>query len=411
MMAPTGHAAAASRSKQDDDDAGIDDLLRLIPSSSVEHLQNDHLFSAHDDESSLCGGTGKSSDLQLYSNDECPAKQKQYLQMQIMISRAFSASMPTDVEKTPTSVQDLVDFGLTLTSSSSSSGASNLEPLQKWSNVNGVGTLGRSSTSSSASSSSSSSPASSSPEAPPLIQLPKVGNTSISPFGGGLFDLGMASASFTFSTSAFGNAIPSTNASSTITSANKGITADECYAQILNSMLDQAKSVEEAYKRNEAYERGISWRELLNTTMDLHPLATTTTAFARDAGKIITAIVPRRHYLPILLEAARVWRRAVEETIDRRLDRDEDDRMYSDWEDRSDYDGNDGGKYKLAQHIIPPVDRRLLARQAGWIVQRYLTLHGVFPSPSSNDANSDKVSDDTTAFVICMAYNKSSLIL
>ena len=400
-MAPTGHAAAASRSKEEDDDAGIDDLLRLIPSSSVEHIQHDlHLAS---------GGTARSANLQL-----CPAEQQQqYLQMQTMISWAFSASMPTNVEKTPTSVQDLVDLGLTLTSSSSS-GASNLEPFQKSSYDNGVGALGRLSTSSSASSSSSSSPASSSPEAPPLIQLPHVhvGNTSISPFGGGLLDLGMTSASFTkFSISTSGNAIASANASTTVTSANKGITANELYAQILDSMLDQAKSVEEAYKRNETYERGISWRELLNTTMDLHPLATTTTAFARDAGKVITAIVPRRHYLPILLEAARVWRRAVEETIDRRLDRDEDDRMYSDWEDRSDYDGNDGGKYKLAQHIIPPVDRRLLARQAGWIVQRYLTLHGVFTSPSGNGANNDKVREGTTTFVPCMAYSKSRLIL
>ena len=85
--------------------------------------------------------------------------------------------------------------------------------------------------------------------------------------------------------------------------------------------------------------------------------------------------------------------------------------MYSDWEDRSDYDGNDGGKYKLAQHIIPPVDRRLLARQAGWIVQRYLTLHGVFTSPSGNGANNDKVREGTTTFVPCMAYSKSRLIL
>ena len=194
MMAPTDHAAASSSSKQDDDAAGIDDLLRLIPSTSVEHMQHD-LHSA-------CGGTAKSANLQLL----CPAQQRQQqVQMHTILSRAFSTPMSTQ-DETPKSVQDLVDLGLTLTSSSSS-GASNLEPFQKSSYDNGVGALGRLSTSSSASSSSSSSPASSSPEAPPLIQLPQVhvGNTSISPFGGGLFDLGMTSASFTFSTSALAN--------------------------------------------------------------------------------------------------------------------------------------------------------------------------------------------------------------
>lgn len=193
----------------------------------------------------------------------------------------------------------------------------------------------------------------------------------------------MTSAAFsTFNTSS--NVLASTTTGGKINIVSKGITADKFYAEILVSMLDQSKSVEEAYKRNEAYERGVSWRELLNNTVDLHPLAAVTTDFVRDSGKVITAIVPRRHYLPILLEAARVWRLALEETIDRRLERDEDDRAYSDWEDRTECE-NDGGKYKLAQHIIPPVDRRLLARQAGWIVQRYLALHGVFSSSSNND--------------------------
>ena len=404
MMAPTGHAAVTSR--QDDDD----DLLRLIP-SSVEHMQHGHLFSDHDDESTLCGGTAKSSNLQLYSNDERPAaKHEQILQMQTMISRAFSTSMPKKVEETPKSFQELAELGLALTSSSLDG---NLE-LKKSPFATGGGTFGLPvmPTSSSASSSLSSSPAPSSPAVPSLIQLPKVGSTSISPFGGGLLDFGMAGATFSTSStvpSASSNAIASTNTSCAITNTSKGITADRFYADILDSMLDQSKSVEEAYQRNEAYERGVSWRELLNKNMDLHPLAATTTAFARDAGKVVTTIVPRRHNLPILLEAARVWRRAVEETIDCRLDREGDDRLYSDWEDRSEYD-NDGGKYKLAQHIIPPVDRRLLARQGGRIVQRYLALHDVFSSSSGNNDEDDiKVSEEgTTTFDIYVASTSTA---
>ena len=392
-----------------DDDAGIDDLLRLIPSSSVEHMPDINVSLAY-----VHGGTGRSAgNLQLRPPTQ---QQHQNAQMHAMLSLAFSTSTPRQAE-TPKSVQELVLPSPAL----GGGGASNLDLLPKSPFENGVGTSGTlgllstsTSAASSASSSSSSTPEPSFPEeAPPLIELPKGGNTSCtptSPFGGGLLDFGMTSAAFsTFNSTSDKGLFSSTTittgggACKIPNAASKGITADEFYAKILEDMLYQAKSVEEAYERDEAYERGISWRELLNNNMDLHPLAATTpTASAKDSDKvIITTIFPRRHYLPILLEAARVWRRAVDETIDRRLDRDIADRYYSDWEDRSEYDDDDdnnGGKYKykLAQHIIPPVDRRLLAKQAGWIVQRYLALHGVF---SSSSGDNDEVSEGTTKYI------------
>jgi len=153
-------------------------------------------------------------------------------------------------------------------------------------------------------------------------------------------------------------------------------------------MLDQSRSVEMAYGWGEAEERGISWRELLHTNlMYVQPLSDQppeekvdgTASMSVDSSAF--PVDPREHYLPILLEGARVWRRAVMETIDRRLDRDIKDKNYSAWEERSEHDD----RYRTAQHLIPPVDRRLLARQARRIVRRYLVLHNVFPTSETED--------------------------
>ena len=376
MASPSGHAAPTATGRQADDDAGIDDLLRLISTSSVEHMMQQHdLGLAY-----AGGGTAKSSSNLQYQNDEeVPAQQ---VQMRAAISHAFSRTSPGNLDlllkrvpKKPASPFDGFSSKLTL----------HVGPFPACPE--------------STSSSLSSSPTST-PPASLLIQLPKVvDNATSTPFSGGLLDLGMSSATFTTFTGS--------TCSTSTTSAGSGITADEFYARILDSMLDQSKFIEEAYKRNEAiekayeqideeaytkkayeqneaYERGISWRELLKANVELHPLVTST-AFARNAGRITTTIVPRKHYLPILLECARVWRHAVEETIDHRIKRKEKDKEYSNWEDRSDYsNANDEGssKHKWAQHIIPPADRRLLAQLAGRIVHRYLALHDVFPSTS-----------------------------
>ena len=374
---PSGHAAPTATS----DDAGIDDLLRLISSSSVEHMQHDL---------GLAGGTAKSSgNLQCQNgHGKIPAQQ---MLMPAAISHAFSGTLTKSVDSSLLTPSSPGNLDLLLKEPAS--------PFDGFSSKMALHGGLFPACPESTSSSLSVSPASTSP-APPLIQLPKVvANATSAPFSGGLLDLGTSSATVT-------GGICSTST----TSSGSGITADEFYAQILDSMLDQSKFIETAYKRNEAmekayeqndekayaeneyeqneaYEQGISWRELLKTNMELHPLVTITD-FARNAGRITTAIVPRKHYLPILLECARVWRHAVGETIDRRLKRDGKDIEYSDWEDRSDYsNANDGGrsKYKWAQHIIPPADRRLLAQLAGRIVQRYLALHDVFSSTSDGD--------------------------
>ena len=320
-------SSASQASDEDANAAGIDDLLRLISFTSVE--------------STCMAGDGDGAGTQraglTFGTPPVPE-----------LARAF------DLHVAPTTPK--VDF-----SRSSPNYSSN-------------------------SSSISSSPVPAAPQAcPPLVQLPP----DVATPGGGLWTTWTTSACTSMPTSTSHGA-PSTASTPPRTTPTRLTRwdADRHYGQILSSMLDQSRSVEMAYGWGEAEERGISWRELLHTNLmyvqllsDQPPEEKVDGTASMSVDSSAFPVDPREHYLPILLEGARVWRRAVMETIDRRLDRDIKDKNYSAWEERSEHDD----RYRTAQHLIPPVDRRLLARQARRIVRRYLVLHNVFPTSETED--------------------------
>ena len=217
----------------------------------------------------------------------------------------------------------------------------------------------RPSPSSSTSSSSTSSPIG----VPPLVQL-STNVTPASPFG-------------SFDGTCTTITISSTSYQSLLTEKPTTCEAtDKYYTRVLEAFLDQSKSVEDAYAENEAEKRGISWRDLLDRNMDIHPLSDDPTKNPPDDAVDRSTVVPRLHYLPILLECAKVWRHALEEAIDQRGKRTSNEKEWF-WEYKSTSE-----KFQ-AQDLLHPAERRHLAQQAGRLVQRYLCLLEVLPSAKS----------------------------
>ena len=151
---------------------------------------------------------------------------------------------------------------------------------------------------------------------------------------------------------------------------------DKYYTRVLEAFLDQSKSVEDAYAENEAEKRGMSWRDLLDRNMDVYPLSDDQTKNPKDDAVDRSTAVPRLHYLPILLECAKVWRHALEEAIAQRGKRGSNEKEWF-WEHKS-----LGEKFR-GQDLLHPAERRHLAQQAGRIVQRYLCLLEILPSATS----------------------------
>ena len=319
----TNEISRAQEFADEDESADdIDDLLNSITSSSSLEGMFDEF-----------GSTAK--------NDQALTDR--------LISRAFSLSSP---DSFPTS-DSSATTGLSL----------------DWGSLGGFDDLLKSfrpSPSSSSSSSSASSPIA----VPPLIQLSANANPTSTI--GNLDNLDNACMwdDTTITTC-------STSDQSLLTeeSATRKAT-DKYYTRVLEAFLDQSKSVEDAYAENEAEKRGISWRDLLDCNMDIHPLSDDQTKNPKDDAVDRSTVVPRLHYLPILLECAKVWRHALEEAIEQRGKRGSNEKEWF-WEDKS-----LGEKFR-GQDLLHPAERRHLAQQAGRIVQRYLCLLEILPSATS----------------------------
>ena len=311
----------------------IDDLLNSITSSSVEEL-SDAGTGSSGSRTSQFGGTAKNADQAMTDQ---------------FISRAFAFSSP---DSFPDSFPH--------------SFATTIGPSLDWGRLSGVDDLlqnFRPTPESSASSSAASSPIA----VPPLIQLS--GDVTPTSFDGSLDNAYMyddtTATTCSISDQSFMTEKPA-----------RCKATDKYYTRILEAFLDQSKSVEDAYAASEAEERGISWRDLLDRNMDVHPLSDDQTKNPPDDAVDRSTIIPRLHYLPILLEAANVWRHALEEAIEQRAKRGSNEKEWF-WEHKSQNE-----KFQ-AQDLLHRADRRHLAEQAGRIVQRYLCLLEVLPSARS----------------------------
>ena len=324
---PTAMTNEISRAQEfaDEDESAddIDNLLNSITSSSSLEGMFDEF-----------GGTAK--------NDEAALTDR-------LISRAFALSSP---DSFPTR------------DASTTTG-----PSLDWGSLGGFDDLLKSfrpSPSSSSSSSSTSSPIA----VPPLIQLSANANPTSTI--GNLDNLDNACmCDYTTITTC------STSDQSLLTEESETRKAtDKYYTRVLEAFLDQSKSVEDAYAENEAEKRGMSWRDLLDRNMDVYPLSDDQTKNPKDDAVDRSTAVPRLHYLPILLECAKVWRHALEEAIAQRGKRGSNEKEWF-WEHKS-----LGEKFR-GQDLLHPAERRHLAQQAGRIVQRYLCLLEILPSATS----------------------------
>ena len=166
------------------------------------------------------------------------------------------------------------------------------------------------------------------------------------------------------------------------------IQLDRHCKKILDDLREQMRPLEEAH----FLEYGMAWYDLLDTVLSsIYPLADVPDP-ARGQGQDVqgqdqvdegaVSPVPMRHYQPLLLECARVWRRSLQEAIERNK---AEMRMI----------GEDGKAKYYSNSLLRRKDRHFLVQQAARIVERYLHLHQVFPEDKDADATSAEVDADT----------------
>ena len=208
------------------------------------------------------------------------------------------------------------------------------------------------------------------------------------------------------STTSVTSATTSSSSTSSSTSTNSSTKTDKYYQTILADLRHQMRPIQEAADYGQAERYGMTWRDLLDIVLSrVHPLAATTNDAVDDdsttswatctssgsstttttAGSKTFDVIPTRHYQPLLLECARIWRRSLAEAIARNK--------------RSKDDGKDGSSKldknhnKTYRNLLRPDDRHYLAQQAARIVERYLHLHQVFPGGREEDAVEDDISN------------------
>ena len=163
---------------------------------------------------------------------------------------------------------------------------------------------------------------------------------------------------------------------------------DRHYKEILDDLRDQMRPLEEA----PILEYGMAWNDLLDTVLSsIFPLADVPDP-ARGQGQDVqgqnqedkeaVSPIPRRHYQPLLLECALIWRRSVKEAIERN-------------EEEIRKAGKDGKAKYYSNSLLRWKDRHFLVQQASRIVERYLTLHRVFPEDQDAGFISAVVDADT----------------
>ena len=219
-------------------------------------------------------------------------------------------------------------------------------------------------------------------------------------------DASRSPGSTTSSTSAT-SATSATTSSSSTSSSNSTTTStttktDKYYQTILADLRHQMRPIQEAADYGQSERYGMAWRDLLDIVLSkIHPLATTTDA--QDQGmdddsttswastttagsRASDIVVPMRHYQPLLLECARIWRRSLAEAIERNKRSKDDDK------DGSSKSSKNHRNRKTYRHLLHPDDRHYLAQQAARIVERYLHLHQVFPGGREMAAGEDVTS-------------------